>query len=223
MDIHPMLVHFPVALLLASVLFDVLGLIRRDERLHFAAHYTLVAGVAGGLFAAVSGFLAAERMQERFARLREAMAAAGGDLQGAGAPAPGFGAGGFPGFDQVRVQMAQNLDVHRLLALAALAVFVALLLWRVSRKGVPEGRSLATYLVVAVLGAGILTSAAFYGGQLSHGRRGGPDGNRPGFVRDRPADATLPFEDGRAPRSGSQGSGAAPAGGTGGTASEAGR
>lgn len=195
MPIHSMLVHFPVALLLVSVLFDVLGAIRRDEKLHHAGYYTLIAGFAGTVFAVASGFFQAEEMQDRFTRLRETAGAAGGDFPAAGFPG-GFPGNGFPGGDEMRMQMLQTLDVHRLLALAVLALFAVLLYWRVSQKGMLNGRTLRAYLAVAILGTGILSSAAFYGGMLGHGRRGGPDGNRQEFRMDRPAGRDLPADSG---------------------------
>jgi uncharacterized membrane protein/nitrite reductase/ring-hydroxylating ferredoxin subunit len=55
--IHPMLVSFPIALLTASFLFDVLGLILEDDHLHIAALYMQVAGIFMGLVAAVPGLI----------------------------------------------------------------------------------------------------------------------------------------------------------------------
>lgn len=187
MEIHPMLVHFPVALLLASVVFDVLGVLRRNERLYYAGYYSLIGGVGGAVLAFASGLYQENQMQERFARMRETMGGADG-FGGAGFP------GGFPGGDEMRLQMMQLVSVHRLLALAVLVLFLVLLFWRVSRKGDITGSALRSYLVVAVLGAGILTSAAFYGGKLGHERRGGPERGRQQFRMDmnRPADAGFP-------------------------------
>lgn len=162
-----MLVHFPIALLLASVVFDVLGALRRDERLHFAGYVTLIGGAAGAVPAFGSGLLQAERLQERFARLRETTGA------------NGFGGAGFPGGEEMRQQMMQMVSIHRLLAIAVLIIFLVLLFWRVSRKGLLSGGTLNSYLAVAVLGAAILAATGFYGGKLGHGRRGGPEGGRP--------------------------------------------
>lgn len=189
MPFHPMLVHFPIALLLASVLFDLLGVLRRDERFHHAGYFCLVLGVAGAFLAVASGLADASQLQERFARLRAATA----------------GGGGFPGGAEARFQqMLQMVSVHRLLALAVLAVFLVALVWRVSQKGVLTGRALGGYLLVAVLGAAILVSTAFYGGELAHGRRGGPDGARPGFGQERAVGGGLPSRVG-APASGPPG------------------
>jgi uncharacterized membrane protein len=54
--IHPMLVVFPLGLLVASLLFDVLRLVTGSPELSMAAYWRIAAGVAGGLAAAVFGF-----------------------------------------------------------------------------------------------------------------------------------------------------------------------
>lgn len=56
--IHPMLVHFPIALLSAAVFFDLLGSKWRYDECRVAGMYTLVLGFAGALVAVVSGALA---------------------------------------------------------------------------------------------------------------------------------------------------------------------
>lgn len=53
--IHAMLVHFPSALFPVSVLFDALGFMLTDQALAGAAFYTLAAGLAGGVVAAIFG------------------------------------------------------------------------------------------------------------------------------------------------------------------------
>jgi uncharacterized membrane protein len=55
--IHPMLVVFPLGLLSASVIFDVIGLIGDSERFHLVAFYMLAAGIIGGLIAAIFGLI----------------------------------------------------------------------------------------------------------------------------------------------------------------------
>jgi uncharacterized membrane protein len=55
--IHPMLVPFPLALLLTSVIFDVLSLLGAPEQWHEIAFWLLVAGLAFGLAAYIVGWL----------------------------------------------------------------------------------------------------------------------------------------------------------------------
>lgn len=56
--IHPMLVHFPIALLSAAVFFDLLGSKWRPEECRIASRYTLMLGFAGALVSVVSGSMA---------------------------------------------------------------------------------------------------------------------------------------------------------------------
>ncbi|MDP3089848.1 MAG: DUF2231 domain-containing protein [Nitrospira sp.] len=61
--IHPMLVHFPIALLSAAVFFDLLGGKWRSEECRIASLYTLVLGLAGALAAVISGHMAEEAVE----------------------------------------------------------------------------------------------------------------------------------------------------------------
>ncbi|HEX7766048.1 MAG TPA: DUF2231 domain-containing protein [Nitrospira sp.] len=56
--IHPMLVHFPIALLSAAVFFDLLRAKWRPEDCRVASLYTLVLGFAGAALSVASGALA---------------------------------------------------------------------------------------------------------------------------------------------------------------------
>ncbi|WP_455371062.1 DUF2231 domain-containing protein [Petrachloros mirabilis] len=61
--IHPMLVHFPIALLSAAVFFDVVALRWRPEETRTASLYSLVLGLAGAAVSVVSGALAEESVE----------------------------------------------------------------------------------------------------------------------------------------------------------------
>ena len=52
---HPMLVHFPIALLFASVLFDVASTAFTRDSLREAALWLLGLGILGGIVAAIAG------------------------------------------------------------------------------------------------------------------------------------------------------------------------
>lgn len=159
MEFHKMFIHFPIALLLVSVILEILGTVRRDEKMHHAAYYNLIGGVAGAVLAIATGMLQADEMQERFARIRDTMAASGD----------------FAGADAMRAQMMQTLSVHKLLALAVLAIFAVMLFWRITQKTWAQGRTPAVYLLVAVVGSAVLLSTAFYGGKMERRpARGGP-------------------------------------------------
>lgn len=61
--IHPMLVHFPIALLSASVLFELLAQRWRQEECRVVSLYTLVLGLAGALVSVASGAMAEETVE----------------------------------------------------------------------------------------------------------------------------------------------------------------
>jgi uncharacterized membrane protein len=55
---HPLVVHFPIALLMASVFFDMVAYWSRKEAFEKAAKWNLAFGVLTGIAAVVSGVLA---------------------------------------------------------------------------------------------------------------------------------------------------------------------
>jgi uncharacterized membrane protein len=59
-NLHPVLVHFPIALLTASVAFDLCGIVLRRQELERSGWWTLVIGCAGLVLTVVSGLLAKE-------------------------------------------------------------------------------------------------------------------------------------------------------------------
>lgn len=58
-NFHPLLVHFPIALLLSYVALDWGGRIWKGKPFTEAAWYTLLLGLVGTLFTLISGLLAA--------------------------------------------------------------------------------------------------------------------------------------------------------------------
>src|SRR5690242_9119495 len=55
--IHPILVSFPIAFFTGTLLFDVLWIITGNDRFGSTAKYLEIAGIIGGLLAAVPGFI----------------------------------------------------------------------------------------------------------------------------------------------------------------------
>ena len=55
-----MAVHFPIALLSASVLFDLLSSRWRQEDMRVVSLYTLILGLGGALVAVITGTVAEE-------------------------------------------------------------------------------------------------------------------------------------------------------------------
>ena len=62
--IHPMVVHFPIALLMASVAFDLLASRWRLRSFRDASFYTLIGGLAGAALAVLTGALAEESVEK---------------------------------------------------------------------------------------------------------------------------------------------------------------
>jgi uncharacterized membrane protein len=62
MSIHPLIVHFPIALLLTSILADLIALFRPESPFKGAAFFLLVLGVIGAVASGVSGHRAAEAL-----------------------------------------------------------------------------------------------------------------------------------------------------------------
>lgn len=61
--LHPMIVHFPVALLVTTILFEALGHFRKKEELRKAALYTLVLGLVGTVAAVMTGSAQLENIE----------------------------------------------------------------------------------------------------------------------------------------------------------------
>ena len=59
-NLHPLFVHFPVALLSAALVFYAIGSIVRNEGLFHAGKWSLLAGTAGAAAAVWSGLIAEE-------------------------------------------------------------------------------------------------------------------------------------------------------------------
>jgi len=55
--VHPMLIVFPLGLLSTAVVFDLIGLVWRQEVWYGVAYWMIAAGIVGGLLAAVFGVL----------------------------------------------------------------------------------------------------------------------------------------------------------------------
>lgn len=63
--IHPMIVHFPIALLITSLFFDFLMLVTKKEGFERTAFHLLSLGVLGSLAAIVFGILAEDAAGNR--------------------------------------------------------------------------------------------------------------------------------------------------------------
>ena len=64
LPLHPILVHFPIALLFASVLFDLLGRTLSRDSFREGALWLLGLGFIGGVAAAIAGGMAEEAAEQ---------------------------------------------------------------------------------------------------------------------------------------------------------------
>jgi uncharacterized membrane protein len=71
-ELHPVLVHFPVALLSMALLFDVIGWVRPTSSFRSAGLYCLIAGALGTVLAVLSGRITPEA-REREGRVATAV------------------------------------------------------------------------------------------------------------------------------------------------------
>lgn len=65
-SIHPVVVHFPIALLLTALALDALALLLRRPSLHRVALWNLCLGTAGAAMAVLTGLKAAEIAKHSF-------------------------------------------------------------------------------------------------------------------------------------------------------------
>lgn len=64
LPVHPILVHFPIALLFVSVLFDLLGTALSRDSFREGALWLLGLGLTGGITAAVAGVMAEDAAEK---------------------------------------------------------------------------------------------------------------------------------------------------------------
>ena len=56
-EIHPLLVHFPIALFSTGLLFDISSYVLEKDELETAGFYTMFLGLISGFFAIISGMI----------------------------------------------------------------------------------------------------------------------------------------------------------------------
>jgi uncharacterized membrane protein len=57
-EIHPLIIHFPIALLSSGFLFDFLSFLLKKKSLEFAGWWNLILGIVSALCAIVTGLIA---------------------------------------------------------------------------------------------------------------------------------------------------------------------
>lgn len=132
--IHPILVHFAIALFFLSVLFDILGKLTKKEGFHSAAWFNLLFASLSVIATVIFGLIAEGR-------------------------APHTDAG------------HELLETHETIGFIVLGIVLILTIWRIILKGKLPVKGLAIYLIVSVLGVGLMFVGGYYGGEMvyTHG------------------------------------------------------
>ena len=73
-DVHHILVHFPIALILLAAFLQLLAVWRNSASLHFAAKANLILGAVSGIVTVTSGLLAEEGYRHRLLETHESLA-----------------------------------------------------------------------------------------------------------------------------------------------------
>jgi putative membrane protein len=151
-ELHPILVHFPIALLCFAFALDLAAWVWKSQPARSAALYSLTTGAVATLLAVLSGLVTPEaREHERRALLQ--------------------GAADAPRLSLQRFFSGRLVEVHKHWGYVLLALVVVWLIARLAAHRRP-----ARWQGVA-MGAGVLALIAllitgYYGGDLVYGRRG---------------------------------------------------
>lgn len=128
--IHGGSTHFPIALVIASLLFDVIGFVvnrqPQSRDLHIAAFYALLLGALASFAAVLSGLILS-RWQT-------------------------FGTG--------------LLAKHHDFVWPAFALVVEIAVWRIVVRDRASRPAFGIYLVVALVAAGLMAAAGYWGGEM---------------------------------------------------------
>lgn len=135
--VHPMLVHFPIVLFLVAIAIDFVVLLRKGG---LASRDCLPTVGLGALLLAVLAAIAATTFGD--IALDKAVAL---------------------GFDKAALERHEELGFTTLWILIALAVWQTFSRWRGMRMSASTGW---VFFTVSLVGAGVLLTAAYFGGEL---------------------------------------------------------
>ncbi len=136
-NVHPIVVHFPIALFITGLVVDVLGHLAERETLKKMGLVLVVLGALGALAAMLTGLSVEETVEAGLSEAGEAV------------------------LDN-HAQLGQ-LTAYLLLGVAVLRILLATT-W--VKWPAVFGATLAVYLIAGVVGLGLLTVTGYRGGQL---------------------------------------------------------
>ncbi len=137
-NIHPIVVHFPIALFITGLVIDVIGHLFQKETAKKIGLVLVILGAVGALAAIFTGNFAEEQVEDKLSRAGQQVLERHEDLG--------------------------KLTAYLLLVVAAIRAMIAtgwLNRWRFV-----AGVALAIYLIAGVIGLGTLTMTGYYGGEL---------------------------------------------------------
>ena len=133
-NIHPILVHFTIALFTTSVVFDIIGYLTKRESLKSAGWWNLLFATIAAVPTIITGLLAESSL---------------------------------PHTDEAH----RLMEIHETLGFIVLGTMVILLVWRSLNRGSLPARLTGIFLLLGVIGVGVITTGGYYGGEMvyTHG------------------------------------------------------
>jgi len=131
-NIHPMIVHFTIALFTAAVVFDVLGVVTKRKSFEAAGWWNLLLATFAALTSVISGLIAASTL---------------------------------PHTEEIH----RLMEIHMTLGLIVLGLMLVLFVWRSLNRGSVPARLAGVFLLLGVIGVGIMWTGAYYGGEMVYG------------------------------------------------------
>jgi uncharacterized membrane protein len=148
-ELHPMLVHFSIALLCFAFLLDLGAWLWRSQPARVAALYSLAGGAAATVLSVLSGLITPEAREHEDHEFRGLVQQHTFSLQ--------------------RFFGGRLVEVHKHWAYVLLALVVVWVLVRLGARGRRAWQGLA--LAVGALAMIVLVLTGYYGGDLVYGRR----------------------------------------------------
>lgn len=149
-ELHPMLVHFSIALLCFAFLLDAAAWLWRSHPARTAALYSLAAGAVATVLSVLSGLITPEAREREDHELRGLVQQHTFSLQ--------------------RFFTGRLVEIHKHWAYVLLALVIVWVLVRVGARGRRAWQGLA--VAVGALAMVALVATGYYGGDLVYGRRG---------------------------------------------------
>jgi uncharacterized membrane protein len=131
-NIHPLLVHFTIALFTASVAFDILGILTKRESLKAAGWWNLLLAAAAAIVTVITGLFAANTL---------------------------------PHAEEIH----ELMGIHETLGLIVLGLILVLFIWRGLNHGSVPARLAGVFVLMGIVGVGMMWVGAHYGGEMVYG------------------------------------------------------